>query len=301
LTVKGVAKFWLSQLQEDMYFNDGTLVVNPCNSAEQGPTTFGCTHYQQLIHQVFESILSGADLAGETNSTFVQLVSQALGKLDKGVHIGDWGNIKEWKMPDTQGYDYQGNTHRHLSHLVGWYPGWSISSFEGGYANETIRLAVNTSLTSRGPGIADQDTGWQKVWRAACWARLNNAGIAYSELKLAIWHNFFNNGFSMYYGRTRTGGDPAVPFQIDANFGFTGAVASMLVVDLPTAMGVVGRRTVVLGPAIPTSWGNGSVKGLRLRGGGSVDFSWDQEGIVTKASTSGPVTCNLVNVNGDTL
>lgn len=36
--LKGVAQFWLSQLQEDTHFNDGTFVVNPCNSPEQGPT-----------------------------------------------------------------------------------------------------------------------------------------------------------------------------------------------------------------------------------------------------------------------
>lgn len=46
--LKGVAQFWLSQLQEDLYFDDGMLVVNPCNSPEHGPTTFACTHYQQL-------------------------------------------------------------------------------------------------------------------------------------------------------------------------------------------------------------------------------------------------------------
>jgi alpha-L-fucosidase 2 len=36
--IKGVAEFWLSQLQEDKFFNDRTLVVNPCNSPEHGPT-----------------------------------------------------------------------------------------------------------------------------------------------------------------------------------------------------------------------------------------------------------------------
>ena len=36
--ISGVAEFWLSQLQEDKFFNDGTLVVNPCNSPEHGPT-----------------------------------------------------------------------------------------------------------------------------------------------------------------------------------------------------------------------------------------------------------------------
>lgn len=74
------------------------------------------------------------------------------------------------------------------------------------------------------------------------------------------------------------------PFQIDANFGFAGAVLSMLVVDLPQALDDDGVRTVVLGPAIPAAWGGGSVKGLRLRGGSVVDFSWDLDGLVTEAT-----------------
>jgi alpha-L-fucosidase 2 len=36
--LKSVALFWLTQLQQDEYFHDGTLVVNPCNSPEHGPT-----------------------------------------------------------------------------------------------------------------------------------------------------------------------------------------------------------------------------------------------------------------------
>jgi alpha-L-fucosidase 2 len=91
---------------------------------------------------------------------------------------------------------------------------------------------------------------------------------------------FSGNGFSMYKGLN-------IPFQIDANFGFGGAVLSMLVVDMPLAFGNNSTRTVVLGPAIPAAWANGSVKGLRLRGGASVDFSWDKEGLVTRAELRG--------------
>lgn len=275
--IKGVAQFWLSQLQNDAYFSDSSLVVNPCNSPEHGPTTFACSHYQQLIHQVFEAILFGSVIVNDTDANFTTSISTALASLDRGLHIGSWGEIKEWKIPDSYGYDFENDTHRHLSQLVGWYPGYSLSSFQSGYINSTIQSAISNSLWSRGPGDdADANAGWEKVWRAACWARLNNTSQAYYELRFAIDQDFAANGLSMYSGTSE-------PFQIDANFGIVGAMLAMLVVDLPQTYGSDLVRTVVLGPAIPESWGGGSVKGLRLRGGGIVDFGWDDEGLVIHA------------------
>ncbi|KAI1128643.1 Six-hairpin glycosidase-like protein [Nemania abortiva] len=296
--LKGIAQFWVSQLQDDKFFDDGTLVVNPCNSPETGPTTFGCAHYQQLIHQVFDNVLSSASLVGEKDAKFFDSVTSSLARLDSGIHFTTWGGIKEWKLPDSYGYDVE-STHRHLSHLVGWYPGYSISSYAGGYTNASIQAAVKQTLISRGLGNGeDANAGWEKVWRAACWARLNDTDMAYEELRYAIDVNFANNGLSMYTALSQ-------PFQIDANFGLTGAMLSMLVVDLPLPHGVTKARTVVLGPAIPAAWGNGSVAGLRIRGGVSVDFEWDANGIVTKASTTssmkGKGRVVFVNARGDTL
>lgn len=37
--LEGISQFWLSQLQTDEYFDDGTLVVNPCSSPEHGPVS----------------------------------------------------------------------------------------------------------------------------------------------------------------------------------------------------------------------------------------------------------------------
>ncbi|KAI1313178.1 Six-hairpin glycosidase-like protein [Xylaria venustula] len=296
--LKGIAQFWVSQLQEDSFFNDGTLVANPCNSPEHGPTTFGCSHYQQVIHQVFDNLLSGADVVGETNKGFLDRVASSLAKLDTGIHFTSWGGLKEWKLPDSYGYDVQ-NTHRHLSHLVGWHPGYSISSYAGGYINASIQNAVRETLISRGLGNADDaNAGWEKVWRAACWARLNDTDTAYKELRYAIDTNFANNGFSMYTALNQ-------PFQIDANFGLAGAMLSMLVVDLPLQYGAKGERTVVLGPAIPSAWGYGSVSRLRIRGGISVDFKWDGSGIVAQATPSSSTTSHsrvvFVNVRGERL
>ncbi|KAL6705996.1 hypothetical protein ACN47E_006098 [Coniothyrium glycines] len=275
--LEGVARFWLSQLQTDEFTKDNSLVVNPCNSPEHGPTTFGCAHYQQLIHQVFEAVLTLEPVVGATDESFVKNVSLSLNQLDKGFHIGDWGQIKEWKLPDFYGYDYMNDTHRHLSELVGWHPGYSLSSFMGGYANKTIQDAITQKLYSRGEGNGpDANAGWAKVWRSACWARLNNTERAHFELRYAIEQNFAENGLSMY-SASRT------PFQIDANFGLGGAILSMLIVDLPSAVGDNAIRTVVLGPAITAAWANGEVRGLRLRGGGAVNFAWDQFGVVKRA------------------
>jgi alpha-L-fucosidase 2 len=74
----------------------------------------------------------------------------------------------------------------------------------------------------------------------------------------------------------------------------------MLVVDMPSAFGAEATRTVTLGPAIPAAWAGGNVKGLRLRGGGSVDFSWDENGIVDRAELHDrDVPLRVVNRNGD--
>lgn len=117
---------------------------------------------------------------------------------------------------------------------------------------------------------------------------LNDTSQAYYELRFAIEQNFAGNGLSMYSGKEK-------PFQIDANFGIVGAVVAMLVVDLP------GGEDVVLGPAIPGSWGNGSVRGLRLRGGGVVDFGWDGDGVVTWARVEGGSGRRVVNKKGAVL
>ncbi|KAG6358010.1 hypothetical protein INS49_013893 [Diaporthe citri] len=300
--LKGVASFWVSQLQEDRFFNDNTLVANPCNSAEQGPTTFGCTHYQQLIHQLLEAVLSTASLASESDTDFLKSVSDTLSSLDTGIHVDPdttygTGVLKEWKVPDSYLFNIYPQ-HRHISHLVGWYPGNTISGFSDGYSNKTLQEAVRASLIERGDGTSADGNGgnygWPKVWRGACWARLNDSSKAHEELQLTLLNNVAPNLLSMYSGKNP-------PFQIDMNFGWAGNVLSMLVVDLPLPNGREEEtRTVVLGPAIPSAWGGGSVEGLRIRGGIAVDFEWDADGLATSKSILGgdAEKVRFVNVQG---
>jgi alpha-L-fucosidase 2 len=118
---------------------------------------------------------------------------------------------------------------------------------------------------------------------------LNSTDEAYYEFKFAIDENFANNGLSMYWATDQL-------FQIDANFGLVGAALAMLIVDLPA------MEEVILGPAIPASWGGGNVEGLRVRGGGQVSFGWDGEGVVQSAVVSGrEKDLKLVNKDGKVL
>jgi alpha-L-fucosidase 2 len=151
---------------------------------------------------------------GQTNvSRALILALEVLAKrsqMDKGIHVGSWGQfqglvsarmqlrvltqtIVEWKFD----MDSPTDMHRHLSHLVGLYPGYATASYNaslqpaflpsGKLANYTttqVMTAVNTSLTHRGNGTADSDAGWEKVWRAACWAQLGYTDIFYHELSV---------------------------------------------------------------------------------------------------------------------
>lgn len=275
--VREAAKFWTSQIVEDRYSNDKTLVVNPCNSPEKTPTTFGCANWQQLVVQLFTQTLILAEAVNDADQNFTQSLNAFVASLDDGISFTSWGGLKEFKLPERYGLEKQGDKTRHMAHLVGWYPGYSIASFNNGIGNQTIQRAVAASLKSRGNGQADGNTGWGKILRAGAWARLNDTKQADFHLRFAISQNIGSNGLNIYDGKEG-------PFQIDANFGIAGAMLSMLITDLPMGYPKVGKRSVILGPAIPSRWGPGKVKGLRIRGGTILEMSWNSKGVVDKVS-----------------
>ncbi|KAF8523416.1 glycoside hydrolase family 95 protein [Gautieria morchelliformis] len=265
--LKGVAAFHLDKLIEDLHFNDGTLVVAPCNSPEQAPITFGCAHSQQLIWQLFNAIEKGFSASGDTDTAFLKEVQEKRAQMDMGLHIGSWGQLQEWKVD----MDSQTDTHRHLSHLIGLYPGYAVSNFAGQTNNsrQQITDAAQVSLIHRGNGTGpDADAGWEKVWRAACWAQLGNATEFYHELTYTLERNFGPNLFSLY-----NPGDLDPIFQIDANLGYPGAVINALV-QAPDVPSLSNPLTITILPALPSAWSAGSLKGLRVRGSLSIDLEW---------------------------
>ncbi|KAF7313804.1 Glycoside hydrolase family 95 protein [Mycena chlorophos] len=285
--VKGVASFHLDKLIPDESFKDGTLVTAPCNSPEQVPITFGCAHAQQVIWQLFNAVEKGYAASGDTDTALLEEVRAKKAAMDKGLRIGWWGQLQEWKWDQ----DMQNDTHRHLSHLIGLYPGYAIANFNPDtqgtllvngtnttYTKPQIIDAATTSLIHRGNGTGpDADAGWEKMWRAAAWAQLGNASEFYFEFTYAIYENFGENLFSLY--------DPfdAFPiFQIDANLGLPGALLNSLI-QAPDTETYSTTLTVKLLPALPSAWNTGSIKNARVRGGMTLSFAW-KDGTPTNAS-----------------
>jgi alpha-L-fucosidase 2 len=90
--------------------------------------------------------------------------------------------------------DNPSDTHRHMSHLIGVYPGYAVASFNPSlqqrsnatYSTSQIHDAAKTSLIHRGNGTGpDADAGWEKVWRAAMWAQYADAKTFYHELTVS--------------------------------------------------------------------------------------------------------------------
>jgi alpha-L-fucosidase 2 len=166
------------------------------------------------------------------------------------LQIGTGGQLQEWieDYPETE------PQHRHVSHLYSLYPGHDIS-LKG---TPELAAAMKKSLELRGDG----GTGWSTVWRVALWARLQNSEHAYNNLKILINTSTLPNMF-----------DLCPPFQIDGNLGGPAAITEMLVQSTPDEIRVL--------PALPQQWPSGSLKGVRVRGGGRVDIAW-KEGRLTE-------------------
>jgi alpha-L-fucosidase 2 len=277
--MREVCEFWAGRLIE----KNGWLMAPDGWSPEHGPKANGVIYDQQVVWDLFRNFLV---ISGEAaiDAEFHRKISGMQQRLAPN-RIGKWGQLQEWQ----EDIDDPEDQHRHTSHLFAVFPGCQITPDK----TPELARAARISLLARSGNLVkgkeqpfkvesmsgDSRRSWTWPWRGALWARLGDGEKAAMMIRGLMTYNMLSNLFSNH-----------PPFQIDGNLAIPATMAEMLIQSHDDGIHLL--------PAIPQRWAaEGYFKGLKARGGFTVDCIWEQGQvteyrIISEQPAKVKVTCN---------
>ena len=265
---------------------DGLYLVEHCDSPEMYVNgswyyTTGTTYAQTLAYinnygalecaKELGINLSNSELLTSEEYSILNTIMKQIDKYDP-IIVGLSGQIKEFREEDY--YGSLGNpNHRHISQLVGLFPGNLINSSTDAWLDAAL-----VTLAGRNDGLTDYPYGttatneasivaWAWAHKQALYARAGEGDLAQEMLAGNLRNSTLEN-LLMVCGKI---------FQIEASSGTTAAIAEMLLQS--------DEEFIEILPAIPRNWDTGAYTGLVARGNTEVSVSW-AEGVANKINVT---------------